>query len=130
MQCVWYLSRFLSAFCIYLENFGTYKGLSEIDDWKRRSSHRGCSVRKGNFAKFTGKHLCPSLLFFFKAGESFVNLVSYCKLASYDGRANRDRYRDSWRLTELVKKRTFVNIKNPNQGILKKKPPSTKKDLA
>ena len=29
-----------------------------------RSSHRGCSVRKGvlrNFAKFTGKHLCQSL---------------------------------------------------------------------
>ena len=31
-----------------------------------RSSHRRCSVRKGvprNFAKFTGKHLCQSLLF-------------------------------------------------------------------
>ena len=28
------------------------------------SSHRRCSVKKGvlkNFAKFTGKHLCPSL---------------------------------------------------------------------
>ena len=31
-----------------------------------RSSHRGCSLRKGalrNFAKFTGKQLCPSLFF-------------------------------------------------------------------
>ena len=31
-----------------------------------RSSHWGCSVRKGvlrNFAKFTGKHLCLSLFF-------------------------------------------------------------------
>ena len=31
-----------------------------------RSSHRRCSVRKavlGNFAKFTGKHLCQSLFF-------------------------------------------------------------------
>ena len=32
---------------------------------KNRSNHRRCSVRKGvlrNFAKFTGKHLCHSLL--------------------------------------------------------------------
>ena len=32
----------------------------------QRSSHRRCSVRKDvprNFAKFTGKHLCKSLLF-------------------------------------------------------------------
>ena len=33
---------------------------------ENRSNHRRCSVRKGvlrNFAKFTGKHLCQSLLF-------------------------------------------------------------------
>ena len=33
---------------------------------QNRSSHQGCSVRKGvlrNFAKFTGKHLCQSLFF-------------------------------------------------------------------
>ena len=35
MQGVWYEKRFLSAFCIYLKNFGTFKGLSEINDWKR-----------------------------------------------------------------------------------------------
>ena len=32
----------------------------------KRSSHRRCSVRKvalDNFSKFTGKHLCQSLLF-------------------------------------------------------------------
>ena len=32
----------------------------------KRSSHQRCSVRKGvlrNFAKFTGKHLCQSLVF-------------------------------------------------------------------
>ena len=33
---------------------------------KYRSSHRGCSIKKGvleNFAKLTGKHLCQSLFF-------------------------------------------------------------------
>ena len=33
---------------------------------RNRSSHRGCSVKKGvfrNFAKFTGKHLCQSFFF-------------------------------------------------------------------
>ena len=33
---------------------------------KNRSSHRRCSLRKcalGNFAKYTGKHLCQSLFF-------------------------------------------------------------------
>ena len=37
-----------------------------------RSSHRGCSVKKGvlrNFAKFTGKHLCQSLFFNKVAGR-------------------------------------------------------------
>ena len=36
-----------------------------------RSSHWGCSVRKGvprNFANFTGKHLCQSLFFSKVAG--------------------------------------------------------------
>ena len=38
---------------------------------RNRSSHRRCSLRKGvlrNFAKFTGKHLCQSLLFSKVAG--------------------------------------------------------------
>ena len=33
---------------------------------KSTSSHRRCSVKEGalrNFAKFTGKHLCQSLIF-------------------------------------------------------------------
>ena len=37
-----------------------------------RSSHRRCSVKKsvlGNFAKFTGKHLCQSLFFNKVAGQ-------------------------------------------------------------
>ena len=36
-----------------------------------RSSHRRCSLRKGvlrNFVKFTGKHLCQSLLFIIVSG--------------------------------------------------------------
>ena len=39
---------------------------------KKRSSHRSCSIKKGvvkNFAKSTGKHLCPSLLFNEAAGS-------------------------------------------------------------
>ena len=38
-----------------------------------KSSHQWCSVKKGvhrNFAKFTGKHLCQSLLFNKVAGGS------------------------------------------------------------
>ena len=37
-----------------------------IEKYMFRSSHRRCSVTKGdlrNFAKFTGKHLCQSLFF-------------------------------------------------------------------
>ena len=37
-----------------------------IKDWKVRSSHQRCSVKKvvlRNFAKFKGKHLCQSLFF-------------------------------------------------------------------
>ena len=42
---------------------------------KDRSSHRRCSVRKlvlRNFTKFTGKHLCQSLLFNKVAGLSHL----------------------------------------------------------
>ena len=45
----------------------------------RRSSHRRCSVRKGvltrNFGKFTGKHLCQSLLFNKVAGVKPATLI-------------------------------------------------------
>ena len=37
-----------------------------LGEKKCRSSHQRCSLGKGvltNFAKFTGKHLCQSLLF-------------------------------------------------------------------
>ena len=39
---------------------------ANVDVFKIRSSHRTCSLRKSvlrNFAKFTRKHLCQSLLF-------------------------------------------------------------------
>ena len=60
----------------------------------RRSSHRRCSVRKGvlrNFAKFTGKHLCQSLLFNKVAGLRPVTLLKRrllhrCFLQSTSGR--------------------------------------------
>ena len=45
---------------------------------KFRSSHRRCSVRKGvlgNFAKFTGKHLCQSLFFNKVAGLRLATLL-------------------------------------------------------
>ena len=37
---------------------------SDLIESMKKSSHRGCSVKKSvirNFAKFTGKHLCQSL---------------------------------------------------------------------
>ena len=40
-------------------------------NWRDRSSHRSCSVKKGvlkNFAKFTGKHLCQCIFFIKVAG--------------------------------------------------------------
>ena len=43
-----------------------------------RSSHQRCSVTKGvhrSFAKFTGKHLCQSLLFNMVAGPRPANLL-------------------------------------------------------
>ena len=45
-----------------------------------RSSHRGCSVKKGvlrNFAKFTGKHLCQSLFSNKVAGALQLYLKRY-----------------------------------------------------
>ena len=41
--------------------------LARFESAQNRSSHRRCSIKKGvlkNFAKFTGKHLCQSLLSF------------------------------------------------------------------
>ena len=48
-----------------------------------RSSHRGCSVRKGalrNFAKFTGKQLCQSL-FFNKESLAQVSSCEFCEIS-------------------------------------------------
>ena len=58
-----------------------------------RSSHRGCSVRKGvlkNFAKFSGKHLCQSLFFNKVAGlrtpgDCFVNGFHIRQLRVFNG---------------------------------------------
>ena len=59
----------------FLENFSK-EYISKICDlkelfgytatWKYRNIHQKCSMKKdilGNFAKFTGKHLCQSLFF-------------------------------------------------------------------
>ena len=46
--------------------------------YNTRNRHRKCSVRKGvlwDFAKFTGKHLCQSLLFNKAAGRRPVTLL-------------------------------------------------------
>ena len=50
----------------------------------KRSSHQGCSVKKGvlrNFAKFTGKHLCQNLFFLIKLQASACNSIKKEALA-------------------------------------------------
>ena len=51
-----------------------------------RGSQRRCSVRKGvlrNFAKFTGKHLCHSLLFDKFAGQETLTQVFSCEFCEF-----------------------------------------------
>ena len=50
-----------------------------------RSSHRGCSVRKGVlkiFSKFTGKHLCQSLLFNKASACNFIKKETLAQVFS------------------------------------------------
>ena len=70
-----YFKSILSYFCFSFVFSGklrkTYLKLGKTDG---RSSHRRCSVRRGvlgNFAKFTGKHLCQNLYFNKVAGNIF-----------------------------------------------------------
>ena len=58
-------------FCFWLISQQTC--IESVDTWIDRSSHWRYSVKKGvlkNFAKFTGKNLCQSLLFNKVAGVS------------------------------------------------------------
>ena len=57
---------------------------NSINNWKNRSSHRRCSLRKGvptNFAKFTGNNLCQSLFFNKVAGWSLCELCELLRKA-------------------------------------------------
>ena len=52
-----------------------------------RSSHRRCSLRKGvlrNFVKFTGKHLCRSVLFNRSEACNFVKKETLGQVFSYE----------------------------------------------
>ena len=52
-----------------------------------RSSHRRCSVRKGvlrNFAKYTGKRLCPGLFFNKDAACNFIKKETLAQVFSYE----------------------------------------------
>ena len=47
-------------------SFTLHRSISGYLTWIGRSRHRRCSIKKGvlgNFAKFTGKHLCQRLFF-------------------------------------------------------------------
>ena len=70
-----FLFAFISSFvsfgvCIYVcskkSNFKQKISTTVIQKGINRSSHRRCSIKRGilrNFAKFIGKHPCPSLFF-------------------------------------------------------------------
>ena len=52
--------------CLTGLHIGLWKHWSFQNEANMKSSHQRCSVKKGvlrNFAKFTGKHLCQSLVF-------------------------------------------------------------------
>ena len=72
--------------CMLVECIGLL--VTEIFCMKnKRSSHRRRSVRKGtlnNFSKFTGKHLCQSLLFNKVAGLRQVAFKLHHQMATID----------------------------------------------
>ena len=54
--------RIYNVFTVFTE----FTGYTSFTIYLLRSSHQGCSIKKGvlkNFAKFTGKQLCQSLFF-------------------------------------------------------------------
>ena len=84
-----------------------------------RSSHRMCSVKKSvprNFAKFTGKHLCQSLLFNKVAGSEFGK-ISWNNSSTEQLRTTALRFLDVNVLKKIGKCITNVYRKETLSGV-------------